>query len=255
MMRDTLKAAIVLAAFAISTGIFTISAPVMAQMQNGNTVTSPDMPMGMQGGGGGDMTSMMHKMDANHKWGMISSIQNNEQGQPAWIVAGHWMIEMGSQNSTQNATATSDMTGRINNIAGFNAMLHMVMLNGSAMHEHEISNFSQTGDATFDSSSNSTTITGTATVTLRQGPVPNVPITIQIAQDKVIAISLDPAAVENHFGNTPIYGIVASSEMMEQMMMRYGHNMDMTNMTGMSGMMQGPKEGNMMMMQNSSGGM
>jgi hypothetical protein len=242
MMRDTLKAAIVLTAFAISTGIFTISAPVMAQIQNGNTATSPDMSMGMQGGGGGgDMMSMMHKMDENHKWGMISSIQNNEQGQPAWVVAGHWMIEMASQNSTQNATVTSDLTGRINNIAGFNAMLHMVMLNGSAMHEHEISNFSQTGDATFDSSSNSTTITGTATVTLRQGPVPNVPITIQIAQDKVIAISPDPAAVENHFGNTPVYGIVASSEMMEQMMMRYGHKMDMTNMTGMSGMMQGPK--------------
>lgn len=237
-MRTTLRAAVaVLTAFAIIGGIFGISAPVMAQIQNGgNTATTPDMSMGM--GGGGDMMSMMHEMMANHKWGMISSIQNDEQGQPAWIVAGHWMMEMGSQNSTQNDTATSDTTGRISNIAGFNAMLHMVMLNGSAMHDHEISSFTQTGDTTFDSGTNSTTITGTATVTMREGPVPNVPITIEIAQDKVIAITPDPATLENHFGNTPIYGLLVSPEMIQDMMMGYGDRMDMTNMTGMSGMMQ-----------------
>jgi hypothetical protein len=117
-------------------------------------------------------------------------------------------------------------------------MLQMVMLNGSAMHTHEISNFTQTGDATFDSSTNSTTITGTATVTMREGPVPNVPTTIEISQDRVIAISPDPAALENHFGDTPIYGIVISPEMIqEMMMMRHG------NMTGM--MMQGPMDGGM----------
>ena len=237
-MKTTLKAAVaVLTAFAIIGGIFGISAPVMAQIQNGgNTATTPDMSMGM--GGGGDMMSMMHEMMANHKWGMISSIQNDEQGQPAWIVAGHWMVEMGSQNSTQNDTATSDTTGRISNIAGFDATLHMVMLNGSAMHDHEISSFTQTGDTTFDSGTNSTTITGTATVTMREGPVPNVPITIEIAQDKVIAITPDPATLENHFGNTPIYGLLVSPEMIQDMMMGYGDRMDMTNMTGMSGMMQ-----------------
>ena len=237
-MKTTLKAAVaVLTAFAIIGGIFGISAPVMAQIQNsGNTATTPDMSMGM--GGGGDMMSMMHEMMANHKWGMISSIQNDEQGQPAWIVAGHWMMEMGSQNSTQNDTATSDTTGRISNIAGFDATLHMVMLDGSAMHDHEISSFTQTGDTTFDSGTNSTTITGTATVTMREGPVPNVPITIEIAQDKVIAITPDPATLENHFGNTPIYGLLVSPEMIQDMMMGYGDRMDMTNMTGMSGMMQ-----------------
>jgi hypothetical protein len=233
-MKTTLKAAVaVLTTFAIIGGIFGISAPVMAQMQSGgNTATTPNMSMGM-GEGGGDMMSMMHEMMANHRWGMISSIQNDEQGQPSWVVAGHWMIEMGSQNSTQNDTATSDTTGRISNIAGFDAMLHMVMLNGSAMHNHEISNFTQTGDATFDSGTNSTTITGTATITMREGPVPNVPTTVQIAQDKVIAITPDPAALQNHFGNTPIYGIVVSAEMIEEMMMRYGGEMDTTNMSGM----------------------
>jgi hypothetical protein len=237
-MKTTVKAVIVLTALAISSGLFGVAAPVMAQMQSGgNTAATPDMSMGMGGGGSDMMMSMMHEMMANHKWGMISSIQNDEQGQPAWIVAGHWMMEMASP---QNETATPDATGRISNIASFNAMLHMVMLNGSAMHDHEISNFTQTEEPTFDSGTNSTRITGTATITMREGPVPNVPTTIQIAEDKVIAITPDPAALENHFGNTPIYGLVASPEMMEQMMKRYGDNMHMMNMTGMSGMMQGP---------------
>jgi hypothetical protein len=54
----------------------------------------------------------------------------------------------------------------------------------------------------------------------------------------VIVITPDPAAVENHFENTPIYGIVVSPEMIEQMMMRrYGGDMPgMMNMTGMIAM-------------------
>jgi hypothetical protein len=54
----------------------------------------------------------------------------------------------------------------------------------------------------------------------------------------VIAIRPDPAALQNHFGDTPIYGIVISPEMIEEMMMRYGDKMGTMNMTGMSGMMQ-----------------
>jgi hypothetical protein len=218
-MKTTLIVA-VFAAFAIIGGTFGIAAPAVAishETTSADTAT-PGTSMDM----GGDMMSMLHESSANHKWGMISSIQNDEQGQPAWIVAGNWMMEMASQNDT----ATSDTTGGISNVRGFNAILHMVMFNGSAMHNHEISNFTQVGDATFNGDTNSTTITGTATITLREGPVQGVQTTIEIAQDKTIAITPDPAAVENHFGDTPIYGIVVSPEMIEQMMMmRYG---DMT---------------------------
>jgi hypothetical protein len=223
-MKTTLTAAAAVAAFAIIGGIFGIAAPALAQTNTPDTAT-PGMSMDM---GGGDMMTMMREMMANHKWGMISSIQNNEQGQPAWIVAGHWMLEMASQNDT----ATPDTTGGISNIVGFNAMLHMVMLNGSAMHSHEISNFTQVGDATFNGDTNSTTITGTATITMREGPVQDVQTTIEIAQDKVIAISPDPAALENHFGDTPIYGIVVSPEMIEQMMMSDGDMGGMMNSSG-----------------------
>jgi hypothetical protein len=227
-MKTTLTAAVV-ATFAITCGIFGAAAPAQAQTYSADTATS-GMSMDM----GGDMMSMLRQFGANHKFGMISSIQNDEQGQPAWIVAGHWMMEMASQNET----TTSNATGGISNVRGFNAILHMVMLNGSAMHNHEISNFTQVGDATFNADTNLTTITGTATITMREGPVPNVQTTIEIAQDKVIAITPDPAALENHFGDTPIYGIVVSPEMIEQMMMRDGDMDGMMNMTGMTGMMQ-----------------
>jgi hypothetical protein len=73
---------------------------------------------------------------------------------------------------------------------------------------------------------------------MHEGPVQGVQTTIEVAQDRVIAITPDPAAVENHFGNTPIYGIVVSPEMMKHMMMRYGGDMaGLMNMTGMTGMM------------------
>jgi hypothetical protein len=229
LMKTILTAAAVVATFAIIGGTFGVAAPALAQTNTTDTETS-GMSMDM----GGDMMAMIHDYSANHKWGMISSIQNDEQGQPAWIVAGNWMMEMAPQNDS----ATPDMTGRISNIVGFNAMLHMVMLNGSAMHNHEISNFAQVGDATFNADTNSTTITGTATITMREGPVPNVQTTIEIAQDKVTAIRPDPAALQNHFGDTPIYGIVISPEMIEEMMMRYGDKMGTMNMTDMSGMMQ-----------------
>ncbi|MFL6484771.1 MAG: hypothetical protein ACJ70Z_08680 [Nitrososphaera sp.] len=229
-MKTNLRVALaVLTAFAIGSGIFGIAAPAMAQMQSGGntTATTPDMSMDM--GGGRDMMSMMREIMANHKLGTISSIQNDEQGQPAWTVGGQWIMEMASQNGT----STSNTTGAIGNIADFHAMLQMVRLNGSAMHSHEISNFTQTADPTFDSSTNSTTITGTVTITMREGPVPNVPITIQIAQDKVIAITPDAATLENHFGNTPIYGIVVSPEMIQEMMQG---SMDGTMMKSSGGM-------------------
>ncbi|MDQ3717696.1 MAG: hypothetical protein M3311_00915 [Thermoproteota archaeon] len=104
------------------------------------------------------------------------------------------------------------------------------------MHNHEISNFTQVGEPTFNPETNSTTIRDTATITMREGPVQGVQTTIEVAQDRVIVITPDPAAVENHFGNTPIYGIVVSPEMIEQMM-RYGGDMaGIMNMTGMIAM-------------------
>jgi hypothetical protein len=102
------------------------------------------------------------------------------------------------------------LTGRPDpRIESFNATIHMVRLDGNILHQHEIYNFNQSsvthlGDA-------STTFNGTMTVTLREGPIENVTGYIQLLGDS-IAIFIDPRAVENHFGPTPIHGVVLPEE-------------------------------------------
>jgi hypothetical protein len=48
----------------------------------------------------------------------------------------------------------------------------------------------------------------TTTARTRERPVTNIPTSIKITGDKVISIRLDPSKIDNHFGNTPIYGLV-----------------------------------------------
>ena len=78
-----------------------------------------------------------------------------------YSVPAHWMMEMASQNGSN----TSNTTGGIGNKADFRAMLRMVRLNGSTMQIHEVSHFSQVVNPSFNPDTNSTTITGTATIT------------------------------------------------------------------------------------------
>ncbi len=122
------------------------------------------------------------------------------------------MMEITSQNNT----ATSDATVMINSIAWLNAILHMVMLDASATHimRYPISRRLETRP--LNSETKMTAISGTTTVTMREAHVHNVQTAIELAQDSVIAMSLDPAALENHFGNMQIYGITVSPEMSEE---------------------------------------
>jgi hypothetical protein len=84
--------------------------------------------------------------------------------------------------------------------------LEMVRLNGTAEHTHTITNFVV---ASVSQPDNMTRVfNGTSTASLREGPVTDVPTSIKITGDKVISIWLDPSRVENHYGNTPIYGLV-----------------------------------------------
>jgi len=137
---------------------------------------------------------------SNSLKGDFASIQNNEEGVPAWIVAGNWTMNL--SGPLQNSSSSPSV-----NATSFDGSMRMVLLNGSAAHEHKLYNFSQTASA-YNATGNSTTFNGTITVTLRDGPHPDVPARIEIWQDKVISIWLDPASVNNHFGNTPIFGTV-----------------------------------------------
>jgi hypothetical protein len=43
---------------------------------------------------------------------------------------------------------------------------------------------------------------------MKDGPVNNVPLSIKSMNDNVISIWIDPTKVNNHFGNTPIFGLI-----------------------------------------------
>ena len=183
--------------------------------------------MGQDGSGMGSWTN-----DPNKRWGLISSIQNDENGEPAWILSGHWTMELASQNDTavaSNATTNTTSAGQYGNITGFDAMWFMEMLDGTAMHTHEMSNFTQQ-ETEFDTATNETTLTGTSTITLPGGPMNDVPTEMTLSNGTV-AIQFDPESTDNHFGNTPIYGIIVTPEMIQQfmgMMEHRGGNMTTT---------------------------
>ena len=154
----------------------------------------------------GDSWSMM----GNHtgKMGAITGMTNDAEGNPAWLLAGHWKLDSGSNDTTTTV-------GSSGNISDFSAMFYMVMLNGSAQHSHDLSNFTQTEESTFNSTANATTYVGTSTITMRDGPVSDVGTRITMS-GSVLTIELDPTMIDDHFGGSPIYGIEVSRDMMDK---------------------------------------
>src|SRR5215216_1714465 len=164
----------------------------------------------------GKMMTMMQP--GLHAFGTIASLQNDENGNPTWIVSGLWKGSLSMGNKTQagggaNQTTSTSLTtanataatGNLPN-ATFNSKFNMVMTNGSAKHDHEIYNFKLTS---MSNPNNTTSVfNGTATITMKQGPVENVPVSIKRIDNNVISIWIDPTKVNNHFGNTPIFGTI-----------------------------------------------
>jgi hypothetical protein len=145
----------------------------------------------------------------NQIFGVISSIQNDESGQPAWIVTGPWTTTLLSDSSANASQPMGNATGPFGG-SPFNTQVQMVRLDGTAGHTHTITNFVL---ANVSQPNNMTKVfNGTSTASMREGPVTDIPTTIRIIGDKVISIWLDPSRIENHYGNTPLYGLVMDVE-------------------------------------------
>ena len=143
--------------------------------------------------------------NASKMMGVIASMQLDENGNPAWITAGHWNLE--SDAPLIGSGASNETEPQISN---FNATIYMVKnSDGRDFHQHQISNFRQA--AVTHQGANSTTVNGTFTITLQQGPVDNVNGYIHVINDK-IELWVDPVATENHFGPTTITGVVLTPE-------------------------------------------
>ena len=143
----------------------------------------------------------------NYTFGAISSVQDDSNGKPAWILTGFWKTNLINHTATTTPTSSAngpELQGGSANI--FTASFRMIMTNGSAMHTHTIADFLLKNK----SMPNKSTIVfnGTASASLKEGIVADVPTSIKVMNDRVISIWLDPAKVKNHYGNTPIFGIV-----------------------------------------------
>ena len=137
----------------------------------------------------------------SYAFGTIASLQNDENGNPIWIVSGLYKASLSMNNKTQGGAATGSLPN-----ATVDSKFNMVMTNGSAMHDHEIYDFTLTD---MSMPNNSTTVfNGTATITMRQGPVPDVPVSIKAMENNAVSIWVEPTKIQNHFGNTPIFGTI-----------------------------------------------
>ncbi|MDQ4100934.1 MAG: hypothetical protein M3115_01930 [Thermoproteota archaeon] len=151
------------------------------------------------GGGGG----------ANRLAGIISSLQlAPDRLAPEWVTAGYWEIQSDIPLLGPGTEGTQPT------VNSFDAIIEMARLaDGSFLHQHTISNFRQS--EVLHSDANSTTVSGTATVVTEQGPTEDVPIFITL-QNNLISIAIDPVATENHFGPTPISGLILTPEHLQQ---------------------------------------
>jgi hypothetical protein len=121
--------------------------------------------------------------------GTISSTQNGSDGKPEWKVSGTWKFTNLSSNSPT-----------------FNASFDMMKLDGSSKHKHTIDATITSADFSRAGKSSIRTYSGTATISMKEGPVSDVPIVIKLSSDGNISIIPDPTKTQGHFGNTPIQG-------------------------------------------------
>jgi hypothetical protein len=91
--------------------------------------------------------------------GAITSLQNDVTGKTNWIVGGAYKM---SNINTANPI--------------FDATFYMINTDGTAAHKHTISDFKMNGTSIV--ANNSTIFNGTSTVTMKEGPVKDVPISI-----------------------------------------------------------------------------
>jgi hypothetical protein len=183
MMKKILTISLIVSAAILVSGIIQNNAIAYPQQKQGYSYDDKMMKPG------------------SYAFGTIASLQNDENGNPTWIVSGLYKASLSMNNKTQDGAATGSLPN-----ATVDSKFNMVMTNGSAMHDHEIYDFTLTN---MSMPNNSTAVfNGTATITMRQGPVPDVPVSIKAMENNAVSIWVEPTKIQNHFGNTPIFGTI-----------------------------------------------
>jgi hypothetical protein len=132
----------------------------------------------------------------NYDIGHILGVQDDEQGNTTWLLFGTWKSNLNNQTNSQTDNSSSP----------FNAAIEMIKPDGTMKHTHALTNFVLSNSS--NPNSNTTVYNGTSTISLKEGPVNEVPTGIKVMNKGVLSIWLNPESVKDHFGDDEIYGIV-----------------------------------------------
>lgn len=138
------------------------------------------------------------------KGGITSTSDNGTSTSPAWIVGGVFQLSnlSNSMDSELPSSTTTTMSPQLN------ASFYMIKIDGTSEHIHDIYDFKLIEEPIVNDDMNITHViyNGTSTVTMRDGPVTDVPTQINLMGDSAISITLDGSMIDDHFGSQPIYG-------------------------------------------------
>jgi hypothetical protein len=158
------------------------------------------------------INAAINKLNFTSATGTIASLQNDASGKPAWIVSGQWQMLVFKPRLAESQPKPATVT--------FNTIFDMVRPDGAALHTHTISSTfnltSISNSVNNNSHLSSTTINGTARLVTIGLPNMvsmsniNVPVSVKIIDRSAFSLWIDPSKIGNHFGNTPIYGIVTT---------------------------------------------
>jgi hypothetical protein len=119
--------------------------------------------------------------------GRIVSLVEDKSGNPTAILSGRWSMKVPSL---------------------FNATITMVNPDGTGSHRHRIEDFKATSNSVVNTEELKA-MNGTASLTMPEGtPFKKVPISVRLMNNSTLTIKVDPRATGDHFGTTPIYGII-----------------------------------------------
>ena len=163
--------------------------------------------------------SPLRNLIIDHAGGGFTSLQTDSDN-TTWIATGRW--DLISSPTSANQSNSNDLQ--------FNATVNMRETDNSQGHEHKISEFTLV-NSSIDSSIERSVIVfnGTASIETDVGLYSHVPISIKVIDESPAIVSIDTQTneikpqwipeggtisvliderIEDHFGNTPVYGDV-----------------------------------------------
>jgi hypothetical protein len=198
---------------------FTESTSILVYAQSGGNATNIPLSNNTvgQSNRSSEPASPLGNLTIDHARGTFSSLQTDNDNK-TWIATGDWDLISDPSKATQSNSS----------IVNFNATVGLRGTDNSAGHEHKISEFKLTSSSIGSSEEGSEIVfNGTASIETDVGLYSDVPISIKIYDEGPVIVSLDTQTneikpkwiprggtfsvliderIEDHFGNTPVYG-------------------------------------------------